>query len=198
MKAQLRSGTHRPPFLYNGSVQSFPVVQEGGYFALEHLEVKFAHLNKGLCNDLKKLVTDRQVRIQAFVQNKDWTTVMQSWQNHSQTLFPVEINIYGNGPDAEEVGRALCKSGIYLQYPRFGLDGLEYHNPHFLQIEGYSDQVPARTSTADEVETRDQSVEPETQTNDSAVVDTILDSLSHHADLGQISVDRRIKTTLLP
>lgn len=109
--------------------------------------------------------------------------------------------MYGARADAEEVGSILSKSGTFLQLPRYGLDGAEYYNPHLLRIEGYSEQVPIEallSPMADVVETQDRRVEENPQANDSVVVDSILDSLSHHVFLQDIPVDRRIKSTLLP
>jgi SWI/SNF-related matrix-associated actin-dependent regulator of chromatin subfamily A3 len=172
------------------------VVKEGDYFALEYGKYKFARLSKGLCCNLRALVAESQVRIQAFVLNKDWTTAVRS-----STLLLVDINIYGSREDAEEVGRTLSKSGTFLQFPRYGLDGVEYYNPHLFRIEGYPEQVPIETvpwPAEGVIEIPDRSVEEETQLNDSLVVDSILDSLSHHVPLREIPVDSRIKSTLLP
>jgi SWI/SNF-related matrix-associated actin-dependent regulator of chromatin subfamily A3 len=204
VKAQLRSVDRLDQ--YNSwsrdSAQSFAVVQEGDYFALEYEGHKFARLNKRFCRDLHALVTsERQVRIQAYVPKKDWTTVVQSWRTQSSAPFPVEINLYGTRADAEEVGSILSKSGTFLQSPHFGLDGAEYHNPHFLQIEGYSDEIPIETPLSPRgnvPETRDQAEEEESQVNDSAEFNSILNSgLLHHSTSQEILVDGRIKTELL-
>lgn len=177
------------------------MVQEGDYFSLEYDGSKFARLNKRSCSDLQALVTQRQVRFKAYLQNKEWAAAVQSWhQRQTSSLFSVEINIYGARADAEEVGNILSKSGTFLQLPRYGLDDAVYYNPHFLRIEGYSEQVPLEThpsAIVDVVGTPDRTVEEEPQVNDSVVVDSILDSLSHHVFLRQITVDRRIKSELL-
>lgn len=201
MKVQLCSidGFSRYSLCSQDSAQSFTVVQEGDYFALEYGKYKFARLSKGLCCNLRALVTERQVCIRAFVPNKDWTTAVRSWSNQTPKLLPVDINVYGSREDAEEVGRTLSKSGTFLQFPRYGLDGAKYYNPHLFRIEGYPEQVPIETvHWPAEGVIPDRSVEEETQLNDSLVVDSILDSLSHHVPLREIPVDSRIKSTLLP
>jgi SWI/SNF-related matrix-associated actin-dependent regulator of chromatin subfamily A3 len=182
------------------SAQSFTVLQYGDYFALEYNEQKFAWLNNALCSSLRPLITGRQVRIQAFMSSEDWTTVLHSCSTETPTVL-VEINIYGSRADAEFIGSTLSKSGIFLQWPRYGLDGVAYYNPHIFRIEGYSDQIPIEilpSPAADIADAPDRSVDEETRLNDSSVVDSILDSLSHRSLLHEISVDHRIRTILLP
>lgn len=201
VKAQLRSSDQLSQYnsWFKDSAQSFAVVREGGYFALEYGGNKFALLNKGFCRHLHALISRRQVRIQSYVSNKDWATIVHCWRKQISTIFPVEINIYGTRADAEEVGSILSKSGIFLQLPRYGPYIAQYYNPQLLRIEGYSEQISAATlfSVAEDVgDTPDRRVEEEPQANDS--VDFILDSLSHHVNLREIPVDHRIKSTLLP
>ncbi|KAF2267626.1 hypothetical protein CC78DRAFT_511815 [Lojkania enalia] len=199
VKAKLSGGGKQPTFATLDPVHSFPIVEEGTFLALEHLGNKFARLSKGLCATLKALLEDRQLRIQAFVLPTDLTEAINSWHYSSQKIFPLEINVYGLESFSEAVGQILSKSDIYLQFPRFGLDEYAYRNPHFLQIDGFDSGVPNETTTTDPgEEDRRRSIEPESQTNISTAVDNILDSLSHHVDLGLISVDRRIKSSLLP
>ena len=205
MKAQLRDLDPRLG-RYNSwtkdSFHSFPVVKEGDYIALEYSGKKFARLNKRSCSDLQALIKQRQVRLQAYLQNKEWATAVQSWQRgQTSSLFLIEINIYGVRADAEEVGSIMSKCGIFLQLPRYGLDGADYYNPHFLRIEGYSEQNSLKTllpPVVDEVETPNRVVEEEPQVNDAVIVDSILDSLSHHVLLREIPADYRIKSVLLP
>jgi SWI/SNF-related matrix-associated actin-dependent regulator of chromatin subfamily A3 len=181
-----------------GSAQYLAVVQEGNYFALEFDGHKFAHLNKGLSRALRAVVTARQIRIQAYVSKKDWTIGVQSWPGKASALFPVEINLYGTRSDAEEVGRILSKSGIFLQFPQYGLNGVEYHNPHLLRMEGYSEQIPIETlpSPMEDVVKTPDLIEEDTQIDDFI---SILDSLSYLAILlPDMPVDHYIKTALLP
>ncbi|KAL7894024.1 SNF2 family N-terminal domain-containing protein [Trichoderma sp. TUCIM 5745] len=114
--------------------------------------------------------------------------------------FPAEINIYSARSDAKDIGHILSKFGIFLQYPRYGHTDFEYINPHFLQIEGYSETTPIETSASvgDVAENQDSSVEETTRANDSETVDTILDSLSYHVHQQAISVIPDIKSALLP
>lgn len=183
------------------SAQSFVVVQDGDFFALEHNEQKFGWLSKVLCSSLRTLVTGKQVLIHAFMPNKDWMTAINFLATKTSTVS-VEINIYGSRADAEWIGRILSKSGIFLQWPRYGLDGSEYYNPHIFRIEGYPDQIPIEALSSqpatDSTEAPDRGVDEETRPDDSSMVDSILDSLSHRSLLHEIPVDRRIKSGLLP
>lgn len=166
----------------NSSAQSFLVVQEGDYFALE---CGVGRLKKGLCRHLHNLVTQQQVRIKAFVSTNVLNTVLERWRDRK---VDADINIYGAREDAKEIGKVLSKSSIFLQRPEHGLDGVEYYNPHFLRIEGYPEFL---------------SMEPHTpMTNDrhkrpAKDIDSILNSLEHHTVGPGITKIRGIKSTLL-
>ncbi|KAI1273043.1 SNF2 family N-terminal domain-containing protein [Xylaria sp. FL0933] len=85
--------------------------------------------------------------------------------------------------------------------PQHGLGGFDYYNPHLLRLEGYSELVPPeqpQLSTEHVSETPERSGEDEERSNDTAVVDSILDSLSHHNDLREIAIVPDIRSTLLP
>jgi SWI/SNF-related matrix-associated actin-dependent regulator of chromatin subfamily A3 len=117
------------------------------------------------------------------------------------TLLPVEINLYGARDDAEKVGSILSNTGTFLQFPQYGRENVEYYNPHFFRVEGFSDQVPAESllpCKQEQVETPNQGGEGEVQGDASAVVDSILDSLSHHTILRDNPIDGQIKTVLKP
>ncbi|KAF9785606.1 hypothetical protein IL306_005429 [Fusarium sp. DS 682] len=137
------------------------------------------------------------VRLQAYLPQD----VVDASPWHMPTLLPIEINLYGARDDAEKVGAILSETGTFLQFPQYGRENVEYHNPHFFRVEGYSEQIPMETllpSRQDQVETSDQGGDEEVQGDASAVVDSILDSLSHHTILRDSPVDGRIRTVLKP
>ncbi|KAJ2989303.1 hypothetical protein NUW58_g3536 [Xylaria curta] len=186
----------------NSVVQSVDIVREGDYFALKCGETKFGRLNKGLCRQLHDMVSKQQIHIYAYVSIKDWNTAISSWNRSTPTFISAEINVYGARADAKEVGGILSKSRIFLQMPRHGLDGIEYYNPHILKIEGYPELVTFEQSqsqafTEHASETPEASDEAEARSNDTAVVDSILDSLSHHNELREIAIVPDIRSTLL-
>ena len=107
---------------------------------------------------------------------------------------------------AKEVGCILSKSSVFLQMPRHGLEGLEYYNPHILRIEGHPEAVYSETVPFEQphmytglpCEVSGRGKEGETQYNDTAMVDSILDSLSHHTVLREINIVPEIRSALLP
>ncbi|GAW19058.1 hypothetical protein ANO14919_085420 [Xylariales sp. No.14919] len=183
----------------DSSAQAFDIVQEGDYFALERDDIKFGRLNKGLCKQLHEIVSKYQVRIQAFVSTNDWNTTMSSWNHENPTFLLAEINVYGTRANAQDVGDVLSKFKIFLQMPQHSLGNAEYYNPHILRIEGCSELAwpeQPRLSPKDASETPERS-DGEARSTDTAVVDSILDSLSHRGVLREISVVPDIKSTLL-
>ncbi|RBA12654.1 hypothetical protein FPRO05_04104 [Fusarium proliferatum] len=115
--------------------------------------------------------------------------------------LPIELNVYGRRDDAESIGRTLSRAGNYLQFPRYGLEGVEYYNPHFFRIEGYSEQAPIETlllCPPKASEARDRSSDQEPRVDNTDAVDEILGSLSYHNLHDGIQVDGRIKRALFP
>lgn len=189
------------PQVANGSLaQAFTIVQEGTYFTLEYGGSKFARLNKHFCRLLNALVAENLGFFTATVHDTEWKAAWSPSHNQSQCVLSFEVKVYGAKSDAEEVGSILSKSNTYLQFPRFGCNA-EYYNPHLFRIDGYSDQIPLGASKENEssqagMQSLTSNDDP--KVSDSAVVDSILDSLEHNVDVGTISIDRRIKSILLP
>jgi len=182
-------------------VHTFDIVKEGVYFALNHNGTKFARLNKGLCSTLNEVVAGRTIVLRAFVGSDGVSALKRGYYRDS---FSLEINIYGMESDVNEVGRALTEANLYLQFPRFGLEGYTYQNPHFLQIEGFASGVPDISSSSRQQRNREDDYQTPNRVSQapdgpSTSVDNILDAeLTHHVDLGQITVDRRIRQSLRP
>ncbi|KAI9150829.1 matrix-associated actin-dependent regulator [Paramyrothecium foliicola] len=177
----------------------FNIVQEGDYFALELWNVKFGRLSKGICKYLQALAAHKQVSILGYTSGRIWMTAIHSWLQHSPTLLSMEINVYATRENAKEVGTILAHMGIFLQWPRYGREGFEYYNPHFLRIDGFSDCVPTETLAMTKQKTVEipDNVERVSQGNDSEIVHSILDSLSHHVQLKDVSAIPDVKSTLL-
>ncbi|KAF5593767.1 DNA repair and recombination RAD5C [Fusarium subglutinans] len=115
--------------------------------------------------------------------------------------LPIELNIYGRREDAESIGRTLSKMGTYLQFPRCGLEGVEYYNPHFFRMEGYPEQASIETlllCPPQVTEARNRASDQEPEVTDSDAVDEILGSLSYRNLRDGIQVDGRIKSVLYP
>jgi hypothetical protein len=180
------------------------VVEEGTFFSLESSNVKFARLKKGLCGVLRSIGKTKTLRLRAFVLTKDLRAADQSWSPHTAPTFPLEINLYGSKLEADAIGAALSKAGHFIQFPRHGLADSEYHNPHILRIEGHdSHSLGSQISTAEtssgshsQGAARNGYVEVDAEDN-GAVVESILDSLTHNVQIAETPVDRRIKRKLL-
>ncbi|KAI0157993.1 SNF2 family N-terminal domain-containing protein [Hypoxylon sp. FL1284] len=180
--------------------QSFNVVREGNFLTLEYWGVKFGCLNKRLCRCLNDLIAQNLVHVQVYIPTEDLTKAMQSQYANIPNHLPAEINIYGAKANAREIGDILSKSGVFLQMPQYGRNIAEYYNPHILRIEGYSDLLSleeSREITNDAHGAPDIRIEESTRGNDTAVVESLLDSLSHHANLQELAIVPGIKSTLL-
>jgi hypothetical protein len=207
VKVQLRDGVSAKEYKTGSSVdsvQSFAVVQESCYFTLLDGASKVGCLNKELSTLLHQAFNGQQVRLQAFVPEKDWLQAIHTYdQKGSVIVKNVEINVYGLHERAEFVGKGLSNNELWLQCPHHGIAGVKYHNPHLYSVEGFSEDIPVEISDKADNPKIAQSNHraPEAQavqSDDSEVVDSILDSLSHHVSLREISVDHRIKRELLP
>ncbi|CVK84371.1 uncharacterized protein FPRN_01930 [Fusarium proliferatum] len=179
----------------------FAVVQQGQYFSLAYNELIFARLSKGLCTLLLSLVSQHQLCVLAYVPNEASVLGADSWDMLAGSKLPIELNIYGYRGDADAIGRTLSKAGAYLQFPRSGLHGVEYYNPHFFRMEGYPEQASIETlllSPPEVVEARDLVPDEEPQADNADAVDEILGSLSYHNLRDGIQVDSRIKSALFP
>jgi hypothetical protein len=182
--------------------RQFQVVTEGNYYSLEYHGNKFAVLNKKTCSDLHTVLKGRQLQLHAYVQSKEWSNALKSWQkNPSSSILTVEINMYGSRELADEVGKVLSTSGTFLQQPRFGLDGFVYYNPHYFPVPGFSDANAPETPILT-IKDPDSAPVQDTRTDErsdaSVEVANILDSLSHHGFLKERVADVRIRQQLLP
>ncbi|KAF7532372.1 hypothetical protein G7054_g8020 [Neopestalotiopsis clavispora] len=184
--------------LPKGSVQSFAVIEEGDFLTLRHEHVKFGRLNKGLCRHLHDLVANAHLNLQALIPTKDLFTALRSRKSQMPEYLPAEINVYGPKADATEIGSIMSRSGIFLQLPLHGIGAIEYFNPQMIRIEGYPDRLPpeVHSSTDDTDEVPDRYMEASMRGNDTAVVDSILDSLSHHRNIQEIATVPDIKSRL--
>ncbi|KAG5752942.1 hypothetical protein H9Q72_010385 [Fusarium xylarioides] len=146
-------------------------------------------------------MSQHQVCVLAYVPSEACVLEANASDIRAGCKLPIELNIYGSREDAESIGRTLSKAGVYLQFPRCGLEGVEYYNPHFLRMEGYPDQASIETlvlSPPKVVEARGQASDQEPQVDNADAVDEILGSLSYHNLRDGIQVDSRIKSTLFP
>ncbi|KAJ3579073.1 hypothetical protein NPX13_g1492 [Xylaria arbuscula] len=188
------------------AVQSFNVGMEGDYVTLEYREIRFGRLKKGLCRLLRKIMSMQRVRIRGHISTHDWHKAINTRNRVAANNLFLELSINGAREDAKEVGAIMSKSGVFLQMPHYGLEGLEYYNPHILRMEGhseamYSEIVPFEQPdiyTKRPRETLGEGERAGAECNDTDIVDSILDSLSHHNVLREINIVSDIRSALLP
>ena len=171
---------------------------------------RFAVLNKKTCSEIRALEEDgRVLRFRAFVGSREWTRAIRAWSPNSPGTFSMDINIYGRPEYAPNIGKILSSSETFLQQPLCGVDGIRYYNPQFLHIGDLLGDIASETPTArldvpgihistpnhhNGLEVEDE----EHGHDDTREIDLILNSLSHRTILQRHTVDRRIKSTLLP
>lgn len=176
-------------------------MQQGQYFGLAYNDTVFAKLSKVLSTLIFSLLSQHEFRILAYVPRETCVWEGDPWDVRIGSTLPVELNVYGRREDAGSIGRTLSKAGTYLQFPRCGIEGVEYYNPHFFRMEGYPDQASIETlilSPPEVVEARDWTYDQGHQPDDAEAINEILDSLSYHNLRDDIRVDSRIKTALFP
>ncbi|KAK3936464.1 SNF2 family N-terminal domain-containing protein [Diplogelasinospora grovesii] len=206
VKAQLRMEPPRDSGA--ATFRAFRICAYGGFYALESSGDKFAVLNKKMSREMHALLEGRQLRFQAHVSSNDWTRAVRSWtKDRASAIITMEVNIYGALDLANDVGKILSPSRMFLQQPLFGLEGFAYHNPHFLHIQDWLDGTVSQTprlcieDTHDAQEKTDQ--EEQRADGDSDVeIHSILNSLSQHhllhSDSSRAdSVGQRVKTKLM-
>lgn len=121
----------------------------------------------------------------------------------------MDINIYGPSECASGIGKILSSRQTFLQQPLCGLGGLRYYNPQFLHIGDLLGDVASETptvrldlpgipATAPNQNDGPKLQEEQQQRNDTMEINSILNSLSHRTILQRHTVDRRIKSSLLP
>jgi hypothetical protein len=163
-------------------VQVFAVVEEGDYLTLQHEQVKFGRLTKGLCRHLRNFVAKPKFRFQALISSDDLAVALRPRRDQPLGHLPAEINIYGPKVDAAEIGSTLSRSRIFLQLPLHDIGAIEYYNPQLIKIEGHLDRLPIGVSqpTVDNTHGAADICPKTSVTGNDTTVDSILDSLSHH------------------
>ena len=136
---------------------------------------------------------------------------IRRWERDgASTIVTFDLNIYGPRRSAADVGRALSRAKLFLQRPIVDVKGVVYYNPHYLHAAELLGEEVSETpvnlvthrphqnhpnTTEQAKETAQSDVHQDTNT---AELDIILNSLSHHHVLEKSLADQRvIKTNLL-
>ncbi|KAK4174094.1 hypothetical protein QBC36DRAFT_358278 [Triangularia setosa] len=149
----------------------------------------------------------------AFVSREDWIKTIKHLKAEGASDFTVvnfDLNIYSCRRHATNAGKLLSQFKLFLQQPRFGVNGLIYYNPHYLHPEevlgkevldkplnfaqkqahdtDFHAKKQAKTVAQDEIH----------QTNDTVQINTMLNSLSHNSILAKSFADSSIIKTTPP
>ena len=140
-----------------------------------------------------------QLRLQTQVNHKDWTSAWQ--KDETSAIMTLDINLYGVREDAKQVGSILASSGICLQQPTCGLEGVIYYNPHFLHVKEVMGETVLETQLIplgqEDRETVTSKAANKEQVDAATELTCILNSLAHHDVLRKHDVDGRIRSSLL-
>lgn len=115
-------------------------------------------------------------------------------KNAKDTVFRVNINIYGSRNAQEEVGQHLSKSKAFLQHPDHPRDGIAYENPHVLALPG----IILPTTQVQVQDVHKPALNGGHEDNFQKAVADVFNSLKRSSHLQSLEGDRRLKTTLLP
>ncbi|KAI1175183.1 SNF2 family N-terminal domain-containing protein [Nemania sp. FL0916] len=204
VEVQLHDLRHfdRQRLLASSQVQSFGIRHDGEYFSMSLAELIIGRLRKGLCRHLHELTSKQQIYMTAYVLSPDWTKAVNSFS--PQRIIRVELNIYGPRAGANEVGRSLSESDIFLQRPQYGFNAgeMEYYNPHILRFEEFSNaslieesEQSSRTTSTLLEDSKEKEV---TLPSLSDELDMVLGSLSHRNIARDISTVANIRSELYP
>ncbi|KAK0669910.1 SNF2 family N-terminal domain-containing protein [Cercophora samala] len=211
LKAQLRTmPLIRPNDATLTPSQCFKILEHGAFYALDFHGIRFAVLKKKICESFKALPRDMEISLQAFISREEWGKMINRWEEENMSaVVNFDLNIYGLREHAVDVGRALSKEQLFLQQPCFGLDGYTYYNPHYLHPEEILGKEVSETpiplhnnqshdthlTASDEPsKVMEDEIHPN---NDTAEINTILNSLSYYSILAKSLADRSIIRTVL-
>jgi hypothetical protein len=216
VNAQLRTSKYgvisRPTLLFSSTSSIILEVSlKGDYFELLNSGQPFAHLNRGFCSEARRLA-DFGVEFRAYLQKDSWEAYYATLNNFlpesSAKTFAVDINVYSFRHHADRIGDIFSPAGFFLQHPTHDFVDALYYNPQLLEFEGFEEKRETSASLASEstlelaepgISMSSDRADLEHQRNGSDLVDSILNSLSHHEILREIHTDQnRIRTELLP
>jgi hypothetical protein len=97
-------------------------------------EKHFGHLSSASGPALMPLITRNRVEVQPLALKVDLREIIHRANKSSDARVKVDINIYGPRSEASSVGEVLSDGKLWLQRSIHGRAGMDYDNPHFLNI----------------------------------------------------------------
>lgn len=74
---------------------------------------------------------------EAYSHRESWDSILsQKVKIEKKTCVLVDVIIYGKQEQHHDVGEYLTQKKVYLQEPDYWQPGLNYNNPHFLDLSG--------------------------------------------------------------
>ena len=139
----------------------------------------------------------------------DGVIMEEQWLNETRCLrvdespaqLTMDIIIYGQQHNGDDVAKDLSRHGLYLQHPRWFNQSVQYSNPQFLDLKEYlplSEECCENSPSSmwDEKATTN-SLSSCLIENMHAELEQMLASLPQHDYLNEIDSDYRVRTLLL-
>ena len=171
---------------------AFDLVRQQKYFYLKTEDQNIASLSKHTCMGLCDL-ENFPIEYQALIERSSWVEKIGTWKKHSRSSSVIEVNVvlYGPRDSADDVGRALSQSQLFLQFPSQAQlkPGYESFNPHWLPINGCS-------NSADETIEYFKNTEVNPQEEARIAKANLFDETPQVRLLQEAQIDIRVRTTL--
>lgn len=146
-------------------------------------------------------------KFEAYSPSKPWALITDGTAiMEKNTYILVDIILYGPQVHCREVGEILTAKKVYLQEPDYWQPGLDYNNPHFLDLsavrsEAHTTLDPLRSSLL-QLDVGSQTELLEEQATTQALlkqkIATAFKNMTRAQNLKRITADIRIRTPLLP
>lgn len=155
---------------------------------------EFALLSKQTTKALEKIIGIPTVQVEAMADLVNLRETVFAAKNAKDTIFRVNINIYGSRQTQVEVGKHLSKAKAFLQHPdRFRLD-TAYENPHVIALAG----ITLPTTQIQVQDAHEPAFKSGHEDNFQQAVADVFNSLTRSSHLQSLEGDRRLNTSLLP
>jgi SWI/SNF-related matrix-associated actin-dependent regulator of chromatin subfamily A3 len=156
--------------------------------------IEFALLCKQTTKALETIIDLPSVQVEAIADLVNLRDTVFAAKNAKDTIFRVNINIYGLRQIQAEIGKHLSKSKAFLQHPDHVRPGTAYENPHFIALPG----ITLPTTQIQTQDAHETAPKGDHEDNFQKAVADVFSSLKRSSHLQGLEGDRRLKTTLLP
>lgn len=156
-------------------------------------DMMLGEVNTQLEQALRRIAEQHhQVEFEVFVPKPATQETIGRAIQEKDAVIRVQVNVYGSYMAAQQVGKELSQSKLYLQRPVYIRDGSTYSNPHIIKLSGQQ-IVPFGELTPP----KDQIIESRSPESLKKVVLEVYSSLTRSKNLRGLEGDHRIMTKLL-